>query len=105
MLQAAALYRLFLYPSPFPDDVFVPAEVDIGRRYVVQALVVALVIVIVDKGPDLHLEIAGQVVVLQQDPVLHGLVPAFNLALGLRMEGRTPDVIDLLVVQPCCQVR
>ena len=33
MLQAAVLYRLFLYPVPFSDDGFTPAEVDIGRGY------------------------------------------------------------------------
>ena len=41
------------------------SEVDVGRGEVAQALVVALVIVVVDKGLDLGLEIAGQVVVLQ----------------------------------------
>ena len=46
---------------------------------------IAQVIVVIDKGRDLRLEIARQVVVFQQDAVLEGLVPAFDLALGLRV--------------------
>ena len=38
MLQATVLDCLFLDPVPFSDDGFVPAEVDVGRGYVVQAL-------------------------------------------------------------------
>ena len=50
------------------------------------ALMVAAVIVVLDEGSDLGLEIAGQVVVLEQDAVLQGLVPALDLALGLGMD-------------------
>ena len=39
------------------------ARVDVGGCDVVQALVVALVVVMSDKGGDLRLEIAGQEVV------------------------------------------
>jgi len=46
MLQAAVPYRLFLDPVPFSDNGFVPAEVDISGRYVVQALVIAVVVVV-----------------------------------------------------------
>jgi hypothetical protein len=40
---------------------------------------------VLDEGLDLGLEVAGQEVVFQQDAVLEGLVPALDLALGLRM--------------------
>lgn len=48
---------------------------------------VAFVIVIVDEGADLAFEITGQIVVFQQNPALHGLMPALDLALGLRPLG------------------
>ena len=56
----------------------------------------ALVVVMLDEGPDLRFEIAGQEVVFQQDAVLHGLVPALDLALGLGVEGRTAHVAHTL---------
>jgi hypothetical protein len=40
-----------------------------------KALVVALVVVVSDEGTDLALEITGQEIMLEQDTVLHGLVP------------------------------
>ena len=85
MLQAPMLDRLSFDPFTLLDDGWCPAEVGVGGRHVVQALVVALVIVVLDEGLDLGLEIAGQEVVLQQDAVFQGLVPALDLALGLGM--------------------
>ena len=82
MLQAALSDRQFLDLLPFSQNGFVPSKVDVGGCDVVQALVVALVVVVVDEGPDLLLEITGHVVILQQNTVLHGLVPAFDFALG-----------------------
>jgi hypothetical protein len=46
---------------------------------------VALVIVVFDEAPDLRLEIARRVIVLQQYSVLARLTPPLNLALGLGM--------------------
>ncbi len=46
---------------------------------------VTLVVVVLDEGVDLGLEVAGQEVVFEQDAVLQGLVPALDLALGLGM--------------------
>ena len=54
---------------------------------VAQALVVAPVVVVLDERLDPGLEIAGQEVVLEQDAVLEGLVPALDLALGLGWNG------------------
>ena len=67
----------------FLQDSLTAAEVDIGRGEIVQALVVAPVVVVVDEGLDLSVELAGQVVVLEQDAVLQRLVPALDLTLGL----------------------
>lgn len=44
--------------------------VDICRCEVVQALVIALMVIVPDEGRDVRFKIAGQEVVLQQDAVL-----------------------------------
>ena len=79
------------------QDLFCPSEVDICGRQVAQALVVPVVVVVFDEGFDLGFEIARQEVVFQQDAVLHGLMPAFNLALRLWMERRATNVIHAFV--------
>ena len=61
-------------------------EVDVGRCEVADTLVVSEVVVVSDEVADRLLESAGQIVVLEQDAVLEGLVPAFDLALGLGMQ-------------------
>ena len=104
MLQAALLDCPFLDPFPFSENGFVATEVDVGRCDVVQALVVALVVVVIDEGPDLAFEITGYVVVLEQNPVLHGLVPPLDLALGLRVEWRAADMRHFLTFQPFGQI-
>ena len=81
-----------------------PPAVDVGRGEIVDALVVAAVVVVVDEGRDLGFEIAGQEVIFQQDAVFECLVPALDLALGHRMIGRTAQVLDLAVVEPPGQV-
>ena len=84
MVQAAVLNGQFLdLFSPF-DYGGVTPEVGIGWCDVADALVVAVVIVMIDEGADLVFKIAGQVIVFQQYPVLQRLVPALYLALGLR---------------------
>ena len=52
---------------------------------------VAVMIVVGDEPLDAGVEIARQEVVLQQDAVLEGLMPSFDLALRLRVVGRTSD--------------
>ena len=54
------------------------SEVDIGRRQIVDALVVAQVIVVGDKGFDPNLEFARQIIVFQQDAVLERQMPALD---------------------------
>ena len=85
MLQAAVLDSQFLDLVPLSDDGFVAPKIDVSRCDVVQALVVALVVVVIDEGPDLMFEIARQIVVFEENPVLHGLMPALDFALS------TPD--------------
>lgn len=100
MQQAAVLNCLsFDGFSPFQDGL--PASgIDGGRREVADALVVSAAIVMIDEGADLRLEIDRQDVVLEQDPVLHRLMPALDLALRHRMIGRAAHVFDVLLAKP-----
>ena len=61
---------------------------------------VALMVVVVDEGFNLSFEITWQEVVFQQNAVLQGLMPTFDLALGLGMIRRTARVLHAFVLQP-----
>ena len=61
---------------------------------------VAPVIVVLDEARDLGFEITGQIIVLEQDAVLERLVPALDLALGLRMARGAAKMRDATVLQP-----
>ena len=87
---------LALDPFSLFEDDRGPAELGVGGRHVVQALMAALVIVVIDERLDLAFEIAGQEVIFEQDAVLHGLVPAFDLALGLGMGRGTAHMAHTL---------
>jgi hypothetical protein len=52
------------------EDALTAPEVDIGRRQIVQALVIAAVIVVLDKGGDSALQVTRQIIVLEQDAAL-----------------------------------
>ena len=78
VLQAPMLDGPAFDPFALFDDGCGPAEVGVGWCDVIQALVVALVIVMLDKGADPSLKITGQEVVFEQDAVLEGLVPALG---------------------------
>ena len=64
VLQAPMFECLSLDPFSSFDDGRSPAEVGIGRCHIVEALVVSAVVVMLDEGLDLLVEIAGQEVVL-----------------------------------------
>ena len=61
----------------------IASEVDVGGRDVVQTLVVTLVVIVIDECFDPRLQIPRQGLVFQQDAILQGLMPAFDLTLGL----------------------
>ena len=96
VLQAPIFDSLSFDPFALFEDGGGPAEVGIGGCHVAEALVVALMVVVLHERRDLGLEIAGQEVVFQQDAVLHGLVPALDLALRLGMEGAPRTWLILL---------
>ena len=82
-------------PFSFCQNTRRPPEVDVGGGAIIDALVVAAVVVVGDECRDLGFEIAGQEVIFQQDAVLEGLVPTLDLALGHRMIGRAAEVFDI----------
>ena len=69
-MQAARFECLSFDPFSLFQNGFIPSEVDVRRRDVVQALMVALVVVVIDEGFDLRFEITRQEVMFQQDAVL-----------------------------------
>ena len=58
----------------------------------------------INEPADTGFKISWQVVILQQDAVLERLMPAFDLALGLRMVGSAANVSDVLCIQPLSQL-
>ena len=74
MLQAPMFEGLALDAGSAAQDVGGPAEVGVGGGHVIEALVVAGVVVVLDEGADLGFQVAGQVVIFQQNAVLEGLV-------------------------------
>ena len=104
MIQAAVFDGEFLDPfSPF-DNGGGAAEVGVSRRDVAEAFVIALVVIVLDEGPDLVFEVTGQVVVFQQHTVLQRLMPAFDLSLGLRMERSATNMVHALGTEPVGQI-
>ena len=87
MLQAAILDCGSFDPFSFQHDGLGASEVDVSRGKIAQALVIAAMVVVVDEGVDLGFQVARQIIVLKQDPVLERLMPALDLALRLRVAG------------------
>src|SRR5947207_11027924 len=100
VLQAAISNGLSLDPFSFGQDGWAASEVDVGRGKIVDALVIAAVVVVVDEGRDLGFEVAGQEVVFQQDAGFESLVPALDLALGHWMIAGAAQGPDIAVVDP-----
>jgi hypothetical protein len=84
MLQATVCDGVALDAASFSEDRRGPSKIDVSGREVVDALVIADVIIMLDECVDLLLEITGQIIVVEQNAVLQSLVPALNLSLGLR---------------------
>ena len=64
----------------------------------------AAVIIVLDESADAGLEVTWQILVLQQDAVLQGLMPTRDLALGLRMVRCAADVNHTLGFEPDCKI-
>ena len=79
MLQATVCDCLAFDLFAFEEDGLSAPEVDVSRGKIVEALVIAGMVIVRHEGGDLAFEIAGQVVVLKQDAVLERLMPALDL--------------------------
>jgi hypothetical protein len=86
LTQAPIIDGLSFDPFALFDDGWAPAKVGVGKRDVVQAPVVTLVMVMLDERFDLAFQIIRQEVVLEAYAVFEGLMPAFDFALRLRAE-------------------
>ena len=104
MLQSSFANGIAFDPFSLQQDGLASPEVDIGGGEVVQALVVAAVIVVLDEAVDVGFEITGEVVVFEQDAVLQSLMPALNLALGLWMMGSSAHMFHAVVVEPFSEI-
>jgi hypothetical protein len=91
--QAAVLAGSALDALTLQQDGLPPAEIDTRRGQVVQALVIPLVLIMLDKILNFGLQRARQVLILQRDAVLHSLVPAFDLSLRLGVCGHETSLI------------
>src|SRR3954449_6691362 len=54
-------------------------------------------VVVIDEPTHLSFEVAGQIVVFEQDAVFERLMPTLDLALGLRMAGRATHVPHIVL--------
>ena len=104
MQQVALIDSFSLDPFSLPNDGLATSEVDVGGCEITEALMVAPVVVMLDEGGDLRFKGTRQEVVLQQDAVLQGLVPALDLALRLRMIWRAPHMRHVPILEPCPQI-
>ena len=100
MLQASALDSGAFGPFAAVEDGLSAPEVDVGGCEIAQAFVVATVIVVLDEAADMGFEIAGQIVVFEQDAVLERLVLTLNLALRLRMVRCSPHMLHVGFFEP-----
>ena len=84
LIEQAAQFQGFGFDaSPFLQDGGSAAEAGVGGCDVAEALMASDMVVVVDESADSLLQSAGEIVVLQQDAVLQGLMPALDLALRL----------------------
>ena len=74
MLQATVCNGLSFDPLSFGQDRRAAPAVDVGRRKIVDTLVVSVVVVVVDESRNLRFEIAGQEVIFQQEPPRRGAI-------------------------------
>ncbi len=95
-MQASRLECLSFDPfSSFQYDFILP-EVDVSGCDVVEALVVALMVVLIDEGRDFRLKIAGLEVVFHQDAVLEGLMPAIARQANAKLSAERGRVMHFL---------
>lgn len=104
MVQAAVLDGLLFDTPPFSQDGFTATQVDVSRGQFADAFVITVVLVAFDEGGDGCFEFDLEEVVLQQDAVLQGLVPPFDLSLRLGMHRGAANVLHAFVFEVFRQI-
>ncbi len=104
MKQASRFDGLPFDPFSLLQDGLTAPEVDVGWRKILQALVIATMVVVIDEGINLLHEIARQIVILEQNAVLEGLVPSLDFTLSLRVVWSATNMVHLLIFQPLGQL-
>lgn len=100
MKQAALLNGSSFDALAFEQNRLLSAKIDIRRRQIVDALMIAAMILVLDESLDVGFDIPRQIIVFQQDLVFQRLMPALDFALGLGMARRAANVIDVALSQP-----
>ncbi len=104
MKQASRFDGLPFDPFSLLQDGLTAPEVDVCWRKILQALVIATMVVVIDEGINLLPEIARQILVLEQNAVLEGLVPSLDFTLRLRVVWSATNMVHLLIFQPLGQL-
>src|SRR4029453_17308170 len=104
MLQATVCNSGTLNALAFCEDCLSSPEVDIGRSEVVEALVIADVVIVREEGVDLPFMITGSKEVVEHDAALQGLVPTLDLSFGLRVIRRPTHMLHPLTLKPLGQI-
>jgi hypothetical protein len=104
VVQASLSDCVSFDPFAFEQDGLATSEIDVGGSEIVEALMVSPMVVMLDDGGDLGFQVFLREVVFEQDAVLQRLVPAFDLALRLRMAGSAVDLVDLVFLQPFTEI-
>jgi hypothetical protein len=94
--QAPMLDGFAFDPFSVFDDGRGPSEVGVGWCHIVEAFVIAPMVVVLDEGLDLAFEITGQEVIFEQDAVLERLMPSLDLALCLGMHGGAANMVHAI---------
>ncbi len=99
MLQAAISDCVSFDRFSFQQDGLGASGVHVSLGEIAQAVVITAISVEIDERGDLGPEAAGPIIVLNQYAVLEGLMPAFDLALRLRMARRAAHVTQMVLEQ------
>ena len=98
MLHAPIFDSLSFDPFSLLDDGLRPAEGGIGRCDVVQALMIARMVVMLDERFDLSFETAGEEIIFQKDAIIECVMPALELTLRLACSGLWGGVIAFTTI-------
>src|SRR5271167_3630196 len=100
MQSSSQFDGLALDVFPPRENGLTPTAVNIGGSQVAKTFMVAPRVVVGDELGQARFELSRQVVVLEQDLVLHGAVVALDLALGHRVIGLATGMRHAVLREP-----